>query len=64
MVVIPILLTLSVSETEAHEGTPHWQQASDWPDRIITTLSSNPCRSFSITWRSDASVENTIGQIY
>lgn len=43
--------------------TPHWQAASSWPDRIITTFTEVPQTGFAVTWRTDTSVGRTIAQI-
>ena len=43
--------------------TPPWQQATGWPDRIISTFKGDPASSFAVTWRTDASVGRTIAQI-
>ena len=42
---------------------PHWQKATGWPDRIITTYSGDPQTTLSVNWRTDASVGRTIAQI-
>ena len=42
---------------------PPWQEASPWPDRIIVTMDGAPQNSFSVTWRTDDSVTETIAQI-
>lgn len=59
-----LLLTLTAS-VGAHDGTsaPPWQQATRWPDRIVVTLPDDPATSFAVTWRTDASVTETIAQI-
>ncbi len=54
--------------TNAHPGdedddTPPWQDATGWPDRIITTFEGDPTTSFSVTWRTHAGVGRTIAQI-
>lgn len=46
----------------AHQ-TPPWQQATGWPDRIISTFKGDPATSFAVTWRTDAGVGRTIAQI-
>lgn len=50
-----------------HAGTPQtiapWQQASPWPDRIITTFETDPTTSFAVTWRTDASVGQAVAEI-
>ena len=40
-----------------------WQQASIWPDRIITTFETDPTTSFSVTWRTDGSVTQAVAEI-
>ena len=50
----------------AHETgpvTPPWQDASPWPDRIVVTLPETPQTSFAVTWRTDASVIETVAEI-
>lgn len=55
----------------AHEGhehdsqppTPPWQDASGWPDRIVTTIPETPQSSFAVTWRTDDEVTSSIAQI-
>jgi predicted phosphodiesterase len=40
-----------------------WQQASDWPDRIVATVEGDPATSISVSWRTDASVVSTKAEI-
>lgn len=52
----------------AHEENPHpaiapWQQASAWPDRLVTTLPDDPAKSFAVTWRTDDSVGEAVAEI-
>ncbi|MEZ5938582.1 MAG: metallophosphoesterase family protein [Hyphomonadaceae bacterium] len=49
----------------AHQGenVPPWQAATDWPDRIVTTVMDDPATSFAVTWRTDDSVGRTLAQI-
>lgn len=60
---------LAASAADAHpdhsnvDRQPPWQAASDWPDRIITTITEDPARSFSVSWRTDSSVGEAIAQI-
>ncbi len=42
---------------------PVWDQASPDPDRIILTWSDDPATTQSVTWRTDASVEDGWGEI-
>jgi 3',5'-cyclic AMP phosphodiesterase CpdA len=56
------LVPASVIAHEPHD-TPHWQKATAWPDRIVTSFGNDPCTSFSVTWRTDASVGETIAEI-
>ena len=46
-----------------HSPLPHWQKATGWPDRIVTTHAQDPATSISVAWRTDASVGRTIAQI-
>ena len=61
------LAALVGSAALSHEGhreeTAPWDRASAWPDRIIATLPDDPTTSFAVTWRTDASVDETIAQI-
>lgn len=52
----------------AHEQHPEtkiapWQQASQWPDRIVVTLPDDPATSFAVTWRTDDSVDGAVAEI-
>ena len=62
-----VLWTFFPLLAQAHPGhsepLPPWQAATAWPDRIITTFEEDPATSFSVTWRTDASVGRTIVQI-
>lgn len=40
-----------------------WQQASEWPDRIIATMDGDPATSISVSWRSAATVRETKAEI-
>ena len=42
---------------------PAWQQPSGWPDRIIATLAKDPASSFSVSWRTEASITETVAEI-
>jgi 3',5'-cyclic AMP phosphodiesterase CpdA len=44
-------------------STPPWQAATLWPDRIVVTLERDPKSSFSVTWRTQASVTTTRAEI-
>jgi len=44
-------------------STPPWQEASPWPDRIVVTVGADPATSFSVSWRTDASVDGTRAEI-
>lgn len=46
-----------------HAAPPPWQQATGWPDRVITTFEGDPSTTLSVAWRTDASVGRTIAQI-
>ncbi len=54
-----------VSAHAGHQApvTPPWQDASAWPDRIITTFEADPATSFAVAWRTDTSVPATIAEI-
>lgn len=43
--------------------TPPWQNASAWPDRIITTFENDPTTSFAVSWRTDLTVPSTVAEI-
>lgn len=59
-----MLLATNAAAHPDHRGDiPHWQQATGWPDRVITTYGDNPQTTISVTWRTDATVGRTIAQI-
>lgn len=45
------------------ETLPPWQEATAWPDRIVVTITEEPQTGFSVTWRTDETVVETIAQI-
>ncbi len=49
--------------SSSHHPIPPWQDASPWPDRIVVTLPETPQSSFAVTWRTDASVTETVAEI-
>lgn len=52
-----------ISPSNAYPDQGHaapWDQASRWPDRIIATPGEDPSTSFSVTWRTDASVDEAV----
>jgi 3',5'-cyclic AMP phosphodiesterase CpdA len=60
--------TILPATAYAHEGhtpvlTPPWQNASPWPDRVITTFEADPTTSFAVSWRTDASVPAAVAEI-
>lgn len=66
--VAALLAALLVSAARAHPdhdqaAVPPWQQATSWPDRVITTFADDPQTTLAVTWRTDASVGRTIAQI-
>jgi len=61
-----VALAVAAKLAAAHEGhgeQPPWQHASPWPDRVVVTLAGPPDRSFAVSWRTDASVDETIARI-
>lgn len=62
LLLIPLLAALPVRAHEPGMGPP-WQQATPWPDRLVVTLPEDPATSFAVTWRTDASVTETIAEI-
>lgn len=63
MIAVLILAAQALAHEGSHRAVPPWQQASPWPDRIVTTLGEDPATSFSVTWRTDKSVGLSIAQI-
>ncbi len=56
--------TAAFAHSAGHdEPLPPWQAATSWPDRIVVTLKGAPQSSFAVTWRTDASVDNTVAEI-
>ncbi|MEL7043117.1 MAG: fibronectin type III domain-containing protein [Pseudomonadota bacterium] len=66
---LSFFLLAFIGPVQAHPGDQHgkamppWQKASSWPDRIVVTLADQPQSRFSVTWRTDATVTETIAQI-
>ena len=60
---IVALFSAAYAHPDHKTKVPHWQEATGWPDRIITTYGGDPQTTLSITWRTDASVAKTIAQI-
>jgi 3',5'-cyclic AMP phosphodiesterase CpdA len=62
------LNAIGAKPVQAHAGhtsviAPPWQNASAWPDRIITTFEADPATSFAVSWRTDVSVLSTVAEI-
>ncbi len=57
------VVSSAVAPSTAGRDTPPWQRATEWPDRMIVTLAADPARSFSVTWRTDASAGVALAQI-
>ncbi|MCG8415378.1 MAG: fibronectin type III domain-containing protein, partial [Pseudomonadales bacterium] len=53
----------AIAQNNTILGTPPWQTASGWPDRVIQNFSDDPARTITVTWRTDSSVQNTLAQI-
>jgi 3',5'-cyclic AMP phosphodiesterase CpdA len=65
-----ILLILSVTpisaqstQTKINKANTPYIPASSWPDRIIVTPTEFPAISFSVTWRTDQTIESPYAQI-
>lgn len=54
-----------MGQASAHPGhsQPHWQAPSEWPDRIIASPGAEPQTSFSVTWRTTASISSAIVEL-
>lgn len=63
--VLAIFLGAANAGPGHHHGDtmPPWQKATGWPDRIVVTLADTPQNRFSVTWRTDETVSETIAQI-
>src|SRR5688572_8418848 len=53
----------AVAHDTPEPGIPPWQQASDWPDRIVVTFADDPARTIAVSWRTDASAAATKAEI-
>ncbi len=51
------------AKSAAKPSQPPWQEATGWPDRIVVTLPQKPQTSFAVTWRTAASLDETIAEI-
>ena len=67
--ILAVFLFAGISPAFAHpehehaDTLPPWQEATPWPDRIVVTLAETPQTGFSVTWRTDETVSETIAQI-
>lgn len=58
-----VILSATVhSHSEKAAITPYFD-ASSWPDRIVVTATETPYNSFSVTWRTDTSVNEPLVEI-
>lgn len=58
----------AATQLEAHPGEHAgeqlpWQEASDWPDRIVVTIDADPARSISVSWRTAETITATRAEI-
>jgi predicted phosphodiesterase len=53
----------SVAHDGGHAAQVPWQQASEWPDRIIATIDGDPATSITISWRTAGTVTQTSAEI-
>ena len=59
-----VVLAFCASGAMAQQpAVPTWQATSLWPDRIIVTLDQDPKTTFSVSWRTDASVTQTRAEV-
>ena len=63
LIFVAVCHAAAYAHSGGHPSTPPWQDPSPWPDRIVVTLKDAPQTSFAATWRTDASVSETIAQI-
>ena len=63
LLALSCLLAPAALAHEGPPGTPPWQDASAWPDRIVVTPGADPTTSFAVNWRTDASVEATEAEL-
>ncbi|MEO1039538.1 MAG: metallophosphoesterase family protein [Pseudomonadota bacterium] len=63
LAIASVSLLTGFHPNHAAEEVPPWQEATGWPDRIITTFNGDPATRLAVTWRTDASVGDTIAQI-
>lgn len=54
---------LAARAHEAHAHAAPWDQASAWPDRIVASPGEDPARGFTVTWRTDDTVDEAIAEI-
>ena len=57
-----LLPAISASAHEEHRDQPPWQEASAWPDRIITTLPGDPTTGFAVSWRTSIDVSVALAE--
>ena len=62
-VALASISVFSARAHEAHEGLHHWEIPSKDPDRIILTFVGDPATSRAVTWRTDATITESVAQI-
>jgi len=61
---LSVLAAPAFSHDGGHETAQvPWQQASEWPDRIVATMAGDPATTISISWRTAGTVTATRAQI-
>lgn len=64
--VLVLFALMTLGTASSHGGPSHappWQQATQWPDRIIVSPGKDPTTSFSVTWRTAATVSSAVAEI-
>jgi hypothetical protein len=62
-VVAATLPVAALAHGEDHVVLAPWQQASAWPDRIVSTFGGDPATTISVNWRTASGVTGVAAEI-
>ena len=63
MLAAPSIAIAHDDERAYPANVPAWQLPTQWPDRVIATVTADPTTSFSVSWRTNSDVELAEAQL-